>query len=129
MEKRQMILGGVAAVILLGAGGFYFLTQSAEDMPADDVTVVTPKVTAPVPPPAPAAAPAPVVATPPSDAVALGEEEVDRIKAEAEDLAARAADLEAQVKDGEMILDAQAKKLARLEAELKKLGIKPAPGK
>jgi hypothetical protein len=129
MEKRQMILGAVAAVVLLGAGGFYFMMQSAEEMPADDMTMVTPKPVAPAP--APAAPPAPVVATPApeSDAVALGEEEGDRVKAEAAYLAARAADLEAQVKDGEMILDAQAKKMARLEAELKKLGVKPAPAK
>lgn len=131
MEKRQMILGAVAAVVLLGAGGAWFMMQSAEEMPADDMTMITPKPAAPAPAPTPAAPPAPVVATPApvSDAVALGEEEIDRAKAEAADLAARAADLEAQVKDGEMILDAQAKKMARLEEDLKKLGVKPAPAK
>lgn len=131
MEKRQMILGAVAAAVLLGAGGAWFMLQSAAEAPVEDMTMVTPKPAAPAPAPAPATPPAPVVAAPgpESDAVALGEEEVDRIKAEAADLAARAADLEAQVKDGEMILDAQAKKMAKLEEELKKLGVKPAAGK
>lgn len=127
MEKRQIMLGAVAAVVLLGAGGAWLMLQSAAEAPMEDVTVVTPKPAAP--PPAPAAPPAPVAAAPVPDAVALGEEEVDRLKAESADLAARAADLEAQVKDGEMILDAQAKKMARLEEELKKLGVKPAPAK
>lgn len=127
MEKRQMMMGGTLAGLLVAAGGFWWMTQSAEAPMEEDITVVTPKAAAPAP-----AAPAPVIAapaTPESDAVALGEEEVDRIKAENVDLAARAADLEAQVKDGEMILDAQSKKLARLEAELKQLGVKPAPAK
>lgn len=128
MEKRQALLGGIAAVVLAAAGGFWWFTQ--QPAPAEpEVMVVKPKPK-PEPRPEPPAPVAPAPAAPKageSDAVALGEEEVDRIKAEAADLAARAADLEEQVRDGEMILDAQAKKIARLEAELKKRGVQPAP--
>lgn len=135
MEKRQALIGGVAAVVVLAAGGFWWFTQSAGEAPQEEVMVVKPKPAAPAQPPAPvvvapAAPAAPAVAKgPESDAVALSEEEVDRIKAESADLAARAADLEEQVKDGNMIVDAQAKKIAKLEEELKKLGATPAPPK
>lgn len=136
MEKRQALIGGIAAAVLAGAGGFWWFTQSAEPV-AEDITVVAPKPAAPAQPPAPVvaapAAPAtpaaPEAKGPESDAVALSEEEVDRIKAEAADLAARAADLQEQVKDGEMILEAQAKKIAKLEEELKKAGATPVAPK
>lgn len=133
MEKRQALIGGVAAVVLLAAGGFWWFTQAAP-APEAEMMTVAPKAAAPAQPPAPVvAAPtapaAPAAKGAESDAVALNEEEVDRIKAEAADLAARAADLEEQVKDGEMILDAQAKKIAKLEEELKKSGAPPAAPK
>ncbi|MGH8494211.1 MAG: hypothetical protein ACRERR_14060 [Moraxellaceae bacterium] len=82
------------------------------------------------PPPAPAPAPAPVVSAAPapvivspapeSDAVALSEETLDKAKAEQDELAGRAADLEEQVKDGEMLLAMKAKQIKELEAQLKK---------
>ena len=127
MEKRQALIGGIAAVVLLAAGGFWWVTHTAEPV-EEEVMGIKPKPKPVVAPSAPAA-PAPVTPTPESDAVALGEEEADRIKAEADDLAARAADLEEQVRDGEMILDAQTKKIAKLEAELKALGGKSAEPK
>lgn len=127
MEKRQALIGGIAAVVLLAAGGFWWVTNTAEPV-EEEVMVIKPKPK-PVAAPSVPAVPAPVTPAPESDAVALGEEEADRIKAEADDLAARAVDLEEQVRDGEMILDAQTKKIAKLEAELKALGVKPAEPK
>lgn len=127
MEKRQALMGGIAAVVLVAAGGFWWFTQQS-GAPAEDTTMtVKPQPVVPAHPPAPVVA-APggpaksATGAPESDAVALSEEDVDRIKAESSDLAARAADLEEQVKDGQMILDAQEKKIARLEQELKAAG-------
>lgn len=127
MGKRNVLIV-VMILVLIAAGGFWWFTQQDAAM-AEDATA-TPAPTAarkPAPPePAPPAAPAKPAE---SDAVALQEEVLDKEKAEADDLAARAADLEEQVRDGEMILDAQAKNIAKLEAELKALGVKPAEPK
>jgi hypothetical protein len=122
MEKRQALMVAVLAVVVAAAGGFWWFTQQA---PAEEEVMT---VAAPV---APAAPPAPVIATPTtaglaaapaeSDAVALQEEALDKEKAEMDDLAARAADLEEQVRDGELIKEGKAQQIARLEAELKRL--------
>lgn len=128
MEKRQALIGGIAAVVLLAAGGFWWVTNMAEPV-EEEIMAIQPKPEPKPAEPGAPAVPAPVTPAPESDAVALGEEEADRIKAEVDDLAARAADLEEQVRDGEMILDAQAKNIAKLEAELKALGVKPAEPK
>lgn len=71
---------------------------------------------------APAQPPAPVIvnAEPESDAVALSEESLDKVKAEQDELAGRAADLEEQVKDSEMLLAMKEKQIKELEARLKK---------
>lgn len=123
MENRKNLMIAVLALVAVAAGGFWWFTQ--QEAPVDDM-VVAPK--APVA--APAAPPAPVVATPAapapaagseSDTVALKEEVLDKEKAELDDLAARAADLQEQVKDGDMIVEGKAKQIAKLEAELKRL--------
>ncbi len=69
----------------------------------------------------PATPPAPVVVKPAeeSDAVALSEEELDRVKTEQAELASREADLKAQVEDGEMIIAMKEKQIRELEARLK----------
>lgn len=123
MQKRQMLLGIVAVIVLVAGGGaWWFLQQSA---PVEEEMVVA-KPKAPVPAPAPTPAPAATPAAP-SDAVALSEEELDKIKAEAGELAARAADLEEQVRDGQMIIDMKAKQIAKIQEELKQLeSTKPA---
>lgn len=127
MGKRNVLIV-VMILVLIAAGGFWWFTQQDAAM-AEDATA-TPAPTAarkPAPPePAPPAAPAKPAE---SDAVALQEEVLDKEKAEADDLAARAADLEEQVRDGEMILEARAKQIAKIEQELKELGAKPAPSK
>lgn len=83
-----------------------------------------PPAATPAPAPAAATAPAPVIVKPAveSDAVALSEEELDKVKAEQDELAAREADLKAQIEDGEMIIEMKEKQIRELEAKLKKSG-------
>lgn len=76
---------------------------------------------------APAAPPAPVVADGPSDAVALSEEELDRLEAEKNELASRAADLESQVADGKALIAMKEKQIRELEAKLQAGKGKPVP--
>jgi septal ring factor EnvC (AmiA/AmiB activator) len=116
----QKLLAIVAVVALLAGGAFWWFTQNQAPMEEDVV------VAKPVAPAAPATPPEPVAPAEPaapaaSDAVALKEEELDKVKAEAAEMAARAADLEEQVKDGQMIVDLKAKQIEKLEAELKAL--------
>jgi hypothetical protein len=121
MEKRQALMIAVLALVLAAGGGFWWFTNQAEE-PADAaVTAAPPAAAAPAPatPPAPVTGPAATPAE--SDAVALQEEVLDKEKAEIDELAARAADLEEQVRDGELILDGKAKQIEKLEAELKRL--------
>lgn len=75
----------------------------------------------------PAAPPAPVVTEAPSDAVALSEEELDRLEAEKNELASRAADLESQVADGKALIAMKEKQIRELEAKLQAGKDKPAP--
>lgn len=126
MDKRHALWGALAGALLLTAGGFWWFTREApapEDAPMaaarSGATASTPSRPAPSPSPAPPAA-ASAKPAPESDAVALQEEELDKIRAETQDLAARAADLEEQVKDGDMILERQAQLIQKLEAELRK---------
>lgn len=124
MQNRQAVLAVIALVVLLVAGGLWFMQQEPEP-------VATPAAVAKKPKPAKtpadgAATPAPAAAAE-SDVVALKEEELDKLKVETEELAARAADLEEQVRDGEMIVELKAKQIEKLEAELKQLQSETPP--
>lgn len=135
MDKRQGMMGALVAVVVIGcAGAWWFMQQGSE--PAADVTPparVAPKPVVKAPAPAAAAAaPAAKAAKPVTpghaepDALALSEEEIDRVNQEKDDLAARAADLQSQVEDGTMIVDMKAKQIKELEAQLKAAKGKPA---
>jgi hypothetical protein len=54
-----------------------------------------------------------------SDAVALSEEELDKLKQEQNDLDSRAQDLQSQVHDGKTLLELKQKQIKELEAQLK----------
>lgn len=102
-----------------------FVTMTA--MPALTLLQGCSPAEEPAPPPAasapaPAAAPAKPapVAEPASDALALSEEELDRIEAEKAELASRAGDLEEQVQDGKALIAMKEKQIRELEAQLKK---------
>jgi hypothetical protein len=121
-KKMKMRHGLIAAIISLASLALVSLagcSEQAEEAPA--------KTSAPAPaaatPPAPVvikpASATPAPATPESDAVALSEETVDKVEAEKNELAARAADLKTQVEDGEMIIAMKAKQIKDLEAQLK----------
>ena len=111
MEMRH---GLIAAIISLA--GLAGCAEQTEENPA---TASVPAVVHAASPPAPVVIAAP--ATPESDAVALSEEEVDKVQAEKDELAARAADLQTQVEDGEMIIAMKAKQIREMEAQLKQL--------
>jgi hypothetical protein len=85
---------------------------SSNEDPAPPTTA-TPAVVAPVTPATPAA-----VTPPPSDAVALSEEELDKVEAEKNELNSRAADLESQVEDGKALIALKEKQIKELEAQL-----------
>lgn len=126
MDKRQAMIAGVIGLVAAGGGAWWFLQGSDEPAPAP-APVVT-KTSAPAAtPPAPVVAAAAGNAAPTpgakpaaqeSDAVALSEEEIDKVAQEKEDLAARAADLESQVQDGKMLLEMKQKQIKELEARL-----------
>lgn len=111
MKMRQ---GLNAALISLASLALVSLTGCSE--PVEEAPAKTSA-------PAPAEPPAPVIVTPAaepvSDAVALSEEAVDKVEAEKAELATRAADLQTQVEDGEMIIAMKAKQIKDLEAQLK----------
>jgi hypothetical protein len=67
-----------------------------------------------VEPPAPVASP-----SAPSDAVALSEEEIDKINVEKSELASRATDLESQLEDGKALIALKEKQIKELEEKLK----------
>lgn len=106
--------------LLVPALGLALLAGCSDPEPAAPAAATA----EPAPPAATAqpAPPAPVIVGPAveSDAVALSEEELDRVKAEQDELAAREADLKAQIEDGEMIIAMKEKQIRELEAQLKK---------
>jgi hypothetical protein len=54
-----------------------------------------------------------------SDAIALSEEELDKLKQEHKDLDSRAQDLQSQVHDGKALIDMKQKQIDDLKAQLK----------
>ena len=130
MDKRQGMMAALAVVVVVVAAAAWWLMQQGGGATPDVVSApkVLPKppaaaTTAPASAPG-AAAPAGATAAKPAghaepDALALSEEEIDRVNQEKDDLAARAADLQSQVEDGKMILDMKAKQIKELEAQLK----------
>lgn len=117
MEKRQGVLVALIGIVIVAAGAFWWFTQESGDTATEaPVVQAAPKPAAPVA----AAAPAPVIVKPAeSDAVALSEEEVDKVEAEKAELASRASDLESQVNDGKALIAMKEKQIKELEAQLK----------
>ena len=123
MDKQQGILAAVLGVAVVAGLALWWTTQEAS-APAS--------LAAPAPPTAAPmtstlSAPLATGTTTPdaipavaSDAIALGEEVIDQIKKEGEELASRATDLEAQVKDGEALIALKEKQIRDIEAELNK---------
>ncbi|MDO8266362.1 MAG: hypothetical protein Q7T32_00825 [Moraxellaceae bacterium] len=119
MDKRQGALAALLGLVVVAGLAFWWMTREPE-APADITPVkaatlpMTTTVSAPL-----ASTPAPVPAAPPSDEVALSEEVIDQIRKEGEELNSRAADLEAQVHDGEALIAMKEKQIRELEAQLK----------
>lgn len=111
MKMRHGLIAVILSLASLALVSLAGCSEQAEEAPAQTSA------------PAPAEPPAPVIVTPPaepvSDAVALSEEIVDKVEAEKAELATRAADLQTQVEDGEMIIAMKAKQIKDLEAQLK----------
>lgn len=109
MMQKSMVMSALALGMALGLSAC-----SEPEAPAEAPAPVAAA-------PAAAQPPAPVIVKPlESDAVALSEESLDKVKAEQDELAGRAADLEEQVKDGQMLLAMKEKQIKELEAQLKK---------
>lgn len=119
MDKRQGALAALLGLVVVAGLAFWWMTREPE-APADITPVkaatlpMTTTVSAPL-----ASTPAPAPAAPPSDEVALSEEVIDQIRKEGEELNSRAADLEAQVHDGEALIAMKEKQIRELEAQLK----------
>ena len=119
MDKRQGALAALLGLVVVAGLAFWWMTREPE-APADitPVKAATQPMTANVSAPL-ASSPAPAPAAPPSDEVALSEEVIDQIRKEGEELNSRAADLEAQVNDGEALIAMKKKQIRELEAQLK----------
>lgn len=122
MDKRQGALAALLGLVIVAGLAFWWTTQEQES-PAEPAvpaapaaTPMTSTVSAPL---AGTAASAPSLQAPESDAVALGEEVIDQLQKEGEELASRATDLEAQVQDGEALIALKEKQIRDLETELK----------
>lgn len=121
MEKRQSLLVALGGIAIVAAGAFWWNSQQEaaqlQQEQALQQAQALPQKLAPAPtaPVLPATPPAPVE----SDAVALSEEELDKLGAEAADLNTRAQELQAQVDDGKALIELKAKQIAELEAQLK----------
>lgn len=122
MDKRQGALAALLGVVIVAGLAFWWMTQEpaapAEPQPVQPVTPqampMTPTVSAPL-----NGANDPAAQTE-SDSVALEEEVIDQLRQEGGELASRATELEAQVKDGEALIALKEKQIRDLEAELKK---------
>ncbi|MGB4343417.1 MAG: hypothetical protein WBJ03_07365 [Moraxellaceae bacterium] len=119
MDKRQGALAALLGLVVVAGLAIWWMTREPE-APAD----ITPGKAATVPMTATVSAPlastpAAAPAAPPSDEVALSEEVIDQIRKEGEELNSRAADLEAQVNDGEALIAMKEKQIRELEAQLK----------
>lgn len=119
MDKRQGALAALLGLVVVAGLAFWWMTREPE-APADTTPVkavtlpMTTTVSAPL-----ASTSASAPAAPPSDEVALSEEVIDQIHKEGEELNSRAADLEAQVHDGEALIAMKEKQIRELEAQLK----------
>jgi septal ring factor EnvC (AmiA/AmiB activator) len=123
MDKRQGALAALLGLVIVAGLAFWWMTQEQEN-PAEPVVAapaptapMTSTVAAPLPGAGVSVAPAPAAE---SDAVALSDEVIDKIKKEGEELSSRATDLDAQVKDGEALIALKEKQIKDLEAQLKK---------
>jgi hypothetical protein len=130
MDKQQGILAAVLGAVVVAGLAFWWTTQEAS-APAD---LAAPASSTAAPMTSTLSAPLATGTTTPdaipaaaSDALALGEELVDQVKKEGEELASRANDLEAQIKDGEALIALKEKQIRDLETELNKTAAqKPA---
>lgn len=123
MDKQQGILAAVLGVVVVAGLAFWWTTQEASA--PTDIAAPAPSTAAPMT--STLSAPLATGTTTPdaipavvSDALALGEEVVDQVKKEGEELASRANDLEGQIKDGEALIALKEKQIRDLEAELNK---------
>lgn len=132
MDKRQGALAALLGVVTVAALAFWWMTQKPE-APAtpepehsSSAIPMTSTVSAPL---AGTPQPTPEIKAAESDAVALGEEVIDQLRKEGEELASRATDLEAQVQDGEALIALKEKQIRDLESALSKAAGPQPPAK